>query len=146
MSIAVWKTEYLTGNLQVDQEHQQLFEIVNTLHGAILQKANYSELQSIFNHMASHTVAHFQSEESLMLAKNYPGFDRHKQAHDGLLTKVKTLLQQLDQQDLPPSVKLTEFLTEWLAHHIKGEDQKMIQFFRQQADLDQVASLTSSNA
>ena len=144
MSIAVWKTEYLTGHSQVDQEHQQLFEIVNSLHDAILQEESYSVLQKIFNHLATHTIEHFESEEALMLAKAYPGFHRHKQVHDGLLAKVNALLQQLDQQELPPSVKLTEFLTEWLAHHIKGEDQKMIQFFRQQAEFEPVVPLTSS--
>ncbi len=144
MSIAVWKAEYLTGDLQVDQEHQQLFAIVNSLHNAILEEEDYPALQKIFNHMATHTVEHFQTEERLMQAKGYPGFDRHKQAHDALLTKVEDLIQQLEEQDLPPSVKLTEFLTEWLAHHIKGEDQKMIRFFQRQAEVNHPVSLASS--
>jgi hemerythrin len=132
MTIAVWKTEYLTGSLQVDQEHQELFDIVNSLHNAILQEAPYQVVQEIFNHLAAHTIEHFHTEEKLMRARRYPGFDRHKQSHDGLVSKVTTLSQQLDNHTLSLSVKLTEFLTEWLAHHIKGEDQKMIRFFQEQ--------------
>jgi hemerythrin len=133
MAIAIWKVEYLTGDLQVDQDHQKLFAIVNALHDAILLKAEYAVLQEILQQLAAHTVAHFQTEERLMQAYAYIGFDRHKQVHDGLLAKMTSLLQQLEAQQRLPTVQLTEFLTEWLAHHIKGEDQKMIQFFQAQA-------------
>lgn len=144
MTIAVWQTEYLTGDLHVDQEHQELFEIVNSLHDAIFRAAPYSVVQGIFADLATHTVKHFQTEERLMQTSNYPGYDRHKQSHDGLVSKVKTLSQQLDNQTLPLSVKLTEFLAEWLAHHIKGEDQNMIRFFQAQIKLHHSAVVRSS--
>ncbi|MBL1178199.1 bacteriohemerythrin [Pantanalinema sp. GBBB05] len=144
MTIAVWKTEYLTGDLHVDQEHQELFEMVNSLHDAILRAAPYSVVQEIFADLASHTVKHFQTEERLMQVSNYPGCDRHKQSHDGLVSKVKTLSQQLDNQTLPLSIRLTEFLAEWLAHHIQGEDQNMIRFFREQTKLYHSAGVRSS--
>jgi hemerythrin len=134
MPIAYWQDEYCTGNQQVDQEHQQLFELVNSLHDAMLQEADHQTLKEILSQLASHTIQHFQTEEDLMKANHYPGYDLHQQIHDGLKIKVANLLQKFAEQKISISVELTEFLTEWLAHHIRGEDQKMIRFFRDKTE------------
>lgn len=130
MPIAYWQDSYCTGNSQIDEEHQQLFAIVNTLHDAVLVGADTPILQDILEHLASHTINHFQTEDNLMIAANYPGYDRHKQTHDNLTNKVVNLINKFRHQDPIITPDLTQFLAEWLAHHIKGEDQKMIQFLQ----------------
>ncbi|MEI6065040.1 MAG: hemerythrin domain-containing protein, partial [Pseudanabaena sp. ELA748] len=61
----------------------------------------------------------------------YPDYDRHKQTHDHLLSKVDNLLLKFRDRDTRViTTEITQFLVEWLAHHIKGEDQKMIQFLQ----------------
>jgi len=136
MSIAYWRDEYCTGHQQVDQEHQTLFALVNSLHDAMMQQADHATILAVLNALASHTTHHFQSEEDFMLAAGYPGYLRHKQSHDRLKGKVSHLLHQFSNQQVQISVQLTEFLTEWLGHHIKGEDQKMIRFFQTQPHLE----------
>lgn len=84
-----------------------------------------------------------------MQRHHYPGYERHKQVHDGLTTKVVNLLDRFDQHAASLTVDLTTFLSDWLVHHIRGEDQKMIQFFRQtykdsQPMLELPTSLTHS--
>jgi hemerythrin len=128
--IALWNDDYCTGNEQIDQEHQELFELVNTLHAAMLQWADRSSLKGILDHLASHTIDHFKTEELFMVIEAYPGYERHKLAHDKLTSKVVTLIHQFQQGQTELDVELTQFLAEWLGHHIKGEDQKMIQFFQ----------------
>jgi hemerythrin len=130
VTIARWQDEYLTGDARIDQEHKILFDMVNDLHAAIQTSASPTRLQAMIQTMAEHTTEHFQHEEALMQMHNYPGYDRHKQVHDNLLAKVSRLLAQFDQPDPVLSDNLTEFLTEWLAHHIRGEDQSMIEFLR----------------
>ncbi len=130
MSIAAWRDEYYTGHQLVDQEHQTLFALVNSLHDAMMQQADHATLIAILSALASHTMQHFQSEEDLMMRIDYPGYHRHKQSHDRLKAKVSHLLHQFNQQKIEISVDLTAFLMEWLGHHIKGEDQKMIRFLQ----------------
>ena len=131
--IACWQQEYNTGNSQVDGQHQQLFEIVNALHDAVVNKKNIHIIQELLEALANHTIEHFQTEEALMMAVDYPEYDRHKHTHDCLLSKVDRLLLKLrDRNTEAVTTEITQFLTEWLAHHIKGEDQKMIQFFQNQ--------------
>ncbi len=129
--IAYWQQEYVTGNSQVDGQHQQIFEIVNALHDAVITKKNVYRLQDLLECLANHTIEHFQTEESLMMAVDYPDYDRHKQTHDNLVAKVDNLLLKFrDRNTKVITTEITQFLTEWLAHHIKGEDQKMIQFLQ----------------
>jgi hemerythrin len=129
--IACWQQEYVTGNSQVDAQHQQIFEIVNALHDAVVTGKPFSVIQELFGYLANHTIEHFQTEESLMMAVDYPDYDRHKQTHDHLLSKVDSLLLKFRDRDTTViTTEITQFLVEWLAHHIKGEDQKMIQFLQ----------------
>jgi len=142
MSIACWRNEYCTKNQQIDHEHQELFQIVNRLHDAMLRREDQSVLKGILETLAIHTIEHFQTEEAMMQSHHYPGYGRHKQAHDGLKVKVALLLQKFDHSETAITVGLTSFLTEWLVHHIKGEDQKMIQFFRTPVENQAVAGMS----
>lgn len=129
MPLAHWRDEYLTGDARIDQEHQTLFTLVNQLDEAIATAAPQSDLHQILSTIAAHTVKHFQHEELLMKSLEYPGYRRHKQVHDNLLAKLTALLTRFDQPNAALADDLTAFLAEWLAHHIRGEDQSMIRFF-----------------
>lgn len=130
LTIAHWRDDYNTGDARIDQEHQALFELVNTLHDAIQHAASLPHLAALVATMADHTVEHFRHEEALMQAYGYPGYDRHKQVHNNLLAKVTALLTKLRAGEDVVGSDLTGFLTEWLAHHIRGEDQSMIRFLQ----------------
>lgn len=127
--IAYWQQEYLTGNSQVDQQHQHIFAIVNALHDAVVTGKNIAILQELLEGLTNHTIEHFQTEEALMMAVDYPDYNRHKQTHDRLLATVNSLLLQI-RDCHTVTIDITQFLTDWLAHHIKGEDQKMIKFLQ----------------
>lgn len=137
--IAYWHADYETGNLQVDREHQELFEIVNDLHVAVVTKQDFDTMHEILNRIAIHTVEHFHTEETLMLSVNYPDYERHIQTHDRLVNKLSQLLKKFRDRDAIITTDITQFLTEWLTHHIKGEDQKMIQYF-QKGNINKSAS------
>jgi hemerythrin len=132
MTMAPWRDEYCTGDVRIDHEHQVLFALVNDLEAAIAAAAPPAQLQAILTTMAAHTVEHFDHEEALMQARDYPGYRRHKQVHDNLLAKVTALLASFNQPEVVVTQALTAFLKEWLAHHIQGEDQTMIRFLRAQ--------------
>jgi hemerythrin len=66
-----------------------------------------------------------------MQSHHYPGLKRHQHVHNNLLKKVAKLIEEFEQQEECVSIKsLPEFLHEWLAHHIHGEDQNLIRFLR----------------
>ncbi len=96
---ALWQAAYLTGHPEIDREHQELFRLVNTLHAGMQKDQDRLALKHMLEDLAAHTDAHFQQEELLMKRWDYPRYERHKQSHEGLKTKVADLLQKFDGEE-----------------------------------------------
>ncbi len=130
MPLAYWRDEYRTGNSLVDDQHQKLFQIVNLLHDAMLQGHGRDVLGKTLRNLAYYTLEHFKAEEKLMRAHAYPLYEEHKGRHEELKTKVLKLIANFEESSFL-AIEVSHFLTEWLIHHIKGEDQKMIRYLRE---------------
>lgn len=135
MPIAYWRDEYRTGNAQVDEQHIMLFRIVNSLHDAMLRGEGRSVLRRTLDDLITYTLEHFAIEEKLMLEHHYPDYPEHKARHEELKAKVSVLLEKFDHENCFLTLEVSHFLTDWLIHHIKGSDQKMIKFFRHKLDV-----------
>lgn len=131
MSLAQWKPEYVTGNSKVDEQHKYLFEIINRLHTAMLEGYTKDVIKNTLEDLLKYTVEHFTMEELLMLYHRYPLYVEHKQKHTILTDKLKDLCDRFDDKNRSINLKLLQFLNQWLAHHIKGEDQKLIKFLKE---------------
>lgn len=131
MAIAQWRDEYCTGYEIIDIQHQTLFKIVNQIHAEILKNSqNQALIRTQLEAFHQQAIEHFDLEESLMLEQDYFNYEIHRQIHKALCAKVKSLLNKLDQGTEAFPHKVTSVLTDWMIHHIRGEDQQMIQFFR----------------
>lgn len=131
MSFATWKSEYVTGNSKVDEQHQQLFEIINCLHTAMLEGHAKDVIKKTLKDLLKYTVEHFTMEELLMLYHRYPNYVEHKKRHTQLTDKLKELCDKFEEKNESINLQLLLFLNEWLAHHIKGEDKKLIKFLQE---------------
>lgn len=132
MPIAAWSDEYYTGHRVIDQQHQDLFAAVNRIH-QMTEGENWDRklVQAQLEEFAQDVLEHFDFEESLMRSHQYPNYDLHRTTHQSLIHKVQKLLKTLD-MDTPTSVsEVTQVLTAWMVHHVRGEDQNMIQFLRE---------------
>lgn len=133
MQIAHWSDEYETGFPIIDQQHQQMFALVNELSQAMAEGTDQATLKQLLQELLNDTIEHFTLEEDLMKEHDYPYYDQHKQIHDRLTNKVSKVLHRLEANEDPTLVnsELSHFLHQWLVHHIQGQDRKMIQFFRE---------------
>jgi hemerythrin len=80
--------------------------------------------------LAGYTLEHFATEEGFMRAAKYEGYARHKAKHDELAAQVKELMAQYEAGALALPGTLSQFLADWLTHHIKAEDMDMINWLR----------------
>lgn len=108
-----------------------LVELINEL---ILKISNQEALEiadisSVFNKLFDYAKYHFGDEESIMIeSKLYPDFIReHAYNHKMFLQEVETLYNEfLDSKDYKKNLKdMIDFLINWLAFHILGQDKKM---------------------
>ncbi|MBE9221504.1 hemerythrin family protein [Cyanobacterium stanieri LEGE 03274] len=130
MSIAFWRDEYLTGENAIDQQHKYLFKLINQLHNAMMEGHGQDVINNTLGRLVEYTIKHFDAEEQLMIDYNYPNYIIHKEKHDSLKNDVIVLQQELLEHQQFITAKVSRFLTDWLIHHIKGEDLKMIKYIQ----------------
>ncbi|AFZ44460.1 hemerythrin-like metal-binding protein [Halothece sp. PCC 7418] len=136
----LWQLECETGFDSIDEQHQYLFDVVNRLHDAMSQGEEKNIIQEILKEMIDYTVDHFADEEKLMLQYDYPNYKEHKEAHNHLTQQLHEISEKLSNGDSFVTMELSYFLTQWLTHTIKGQDQKMICFLQEKKVLDETTT------
>jgi len=131
VSIAKWDDSFKTGYEPVDEQHTNLFAMVNTLHDAIVAGKGTDALAPALQKLAHSTIEHFAEEEKLMTSINYPGFPAHKAKHRDLTHQVEELLAKFREGKLVLSVTISTFLANWLRHHIKEDDFALIKYLKE---------------
>ena len=131
-TIAQWRPEYETGYTLIDDQHRSLFHAINALHSAILVGRGDELLERTLKILESYTTIHFETEERFMAELQYPNYADHLAKHRALRQKVEAFIAEETQApDRRLALRVSRFLTDWLIHHIKDEDQRMIDFLRQ---------------
>ena len=110
----------LTGIGVIDDQHQQIFDLIDAL-GEAAKGGSREQIGEAINHIVSHTLAHFEFEEELMEQVGYPFLKVHKRLHDHFIQRLAGYTQRFDAgEDI--AVELEQFLASWLHNHFLHED------------------------
>ncbi|MBS1797472.1 MAG: hemerythrin family protein [Acidobacteria bacterium] len=128
MPIAIWNDNYKTGHAVVDRQHQELFQMVNQLHDSIVAGKGKDVLQPTLEKLARYTIQHFGTEEALMMQTHYPLLAVHRQKHQALAQKAKEIIEGYKSGKNVLTITLSQFLADWLSHHINEDDKALIDY------------------
>jgi hemerythrin len=117
MPLVVWKDEFSIGVPMFDDEHRDLLDIINTLYDQAASGASTADLAATCDRLIAHTVSHFDHEEARF--EGYPRAEEHRRMHTKLKERVVAFRRNLTSGG---AVDGTKLITDWLAHHITGED------------------------
>lgn len=122
-TLVTWQDSYALGLEEIDDQHKMLFDIMNRLWSAILQKAEGQVIAGILEDLERYTVLHFTEEETFMRSIAYPDFDAHIAYHRKF---VRHLLEEkaAAHAGQQVSLELIHFLRDWLVNHILVEDKR----------------------
>jgi len=135
MAFIEWSDANRVGVTDVDEQHKQLFGILNQLHAAVAEGKEQSELHEIVERLIEYTVYHFRTEEDLFLEHGYPGYDEQKSEHDSLTATALEFQGKLLDGSATLSFELLDFLHDWLMDHTMGLDKEMGTFFNERGIL-----------
>lgn len=122
MALLTWSDKLSVGVRKFDEEHKQLVRLVNQLHEAMKSGQGKQVMSGILQSLVSYTRNHFAAEERLLQAHNYPDYAQHKKEHNLLTLSVLDLQKQYQEGTIFLSQKVMDFLKDWLASHIQGQD------------------------
>jgi hemerythrin-like metal-binding protein len=120
-----WTPALEVGHPKVDEQHKSLVMAVNDLHDAMKHGKGKDELGRVLHFLADYTATHFKTEEELMQRHRYPAYVAHKALHEDLLRQVGDLVTRFDAGQGVMTIKVMDFLNDWLVTHIQCEDAKM---------------------
>lgn len=124
MSFITWTdASYGTGVDIADKQHQELFGLINNLHGAVAG-GNRSDVGSKLDALIDYVVMHFQTEEKFMQEKNYPGYADHKVEHEKLVGTCADLQTKFHAGEAEITMDTLQFVKDWLDSHIPNIDRK----------------------
>lgn len=116
----------LTGIPQIDEEHSQLFQMINEAHSLLENHtaASAATAKNLISALRKYAEKHFETEESYMAEINDPELLRQKKEHSAFAQKVNGIdLEHLDENKSPEVLSdLLLYLSRWLYHHILGSD------------------------
>lgn len=121
--------DYLTGITLIDDEHRELFRIVdkaNHLAKSYDTVSDYDKIMEILGELTEYTKEHFNDEEEYMESIHYDGLEAQKRAHAAFIDKLDNIsFDKLDQNPQESLNELLEFLLGWLINHILYTDKKI---------------------
>lgn len=113
-----WSAEYSVGNVDIDEQHKMLFQIINEF----FHKDSKAAAIAVFQDVTSYIDLHFEAEESLLRQINFPETADHIKKHDELRDKFQLIQDKLDNYDADVHHKIAMFLSNWVTQHILKSD------------------------
>ena len=125
MPYIAWSERFSVGNPVIDQQHQELFSLINQAYVAVGGDPlnEYESLWSILSALLEYTRFHFAEEERMLELAAYPKLAAHKELHKDLLKKTEAMLTALENGEAGIDAEsLCQFLKDWIERHVLTVD------------------------
>ncbi|MEO5336986.1 MAG: bacteriohemerythrin [Magnetospirillum sp. WYHS-4] len=126
-----WSEAFSLGIRVLDNDHRQLFDIINSLHDAVHRQADQKMVGAILDALVSYAESHFEREEGYQERCGYPRRIEHGIEHKRFTGVVYGLKRQYERT--PETVvgrDVLAFLKAWLEKHILVEDMAFVPYLR----------------
>jgi hemerythrin len=131
---AMWKESYRLGVETLDNQHRQLFTMVDHLllvigRGADDKREDYKkECADAVNFLYDYTVNHFRFEEGYQASIGYQDIEAHKLQHKRFIITVDNFAKRMlpTEYDTQVVKAFSGSLVAWLNYHVAEVDQKIV--------------------
>ena len=127
-----WRDSFVTGIQEIDDQHKELFQIINKLFDACSQGKGKDEVKNVIDFLSDYVVRHFATEESLQQQYNYPEYDAHKKLHEDFINEFSDIKKEFEAQGATPMfvMQVNRRVVDWLIMHIGRVDKELGKFLK----------------
>jgi hemerythrin len=122
MALFTWNDSYSVKVALCDQQHKNLFDIINRLADAMRMGKGDEIVSKTVGELLQYSRTHFTQEEALLKRANYPQLAPHQEQHKKFVADVEGLLQQTREGRAANSIQVLNLLRDWLVNHIQRTD------------------------
>lgn len=127
----VWRDQMSVSNHLIDMDHRLLICKINMVELSLQAPGEgLANVRLALDQLEDYTEQHFEREERLQVAINYPSWGDHKKLHHSLVERLQEIKAQVLQDEDPSrmaaeSSRITDLLRDWLLVHVLQEDMKL---------------------
>ncbi|GAB5605017.1 bacteriohemerythrin [Sideroxyarcus sp. TK5] len=122
-----WDDSLSVGIDVIDEHHRYLFDLINDLYQVVIRKRGAREVARLIKSLDAYAKIHFRSEEQMMNHYAFAGIDRQLHQHHAFEEKIAEFYEELHANQLVAQFDVLTYLRDWLIHHIRVEDAKLIE-------------------
>jgi hemerythrin len=125
MALIKWRKEFETGVPDVDHEHRELVNLINNLHGEIVNGSDRARIAEFLGEVFAKIAAHFALEESIMRKHHYDEYEVHKAEHEALLDEIRDIMDDAESVGGNCEAELSKTVRDWFVNHFKSKDARL---------------------
>ena len=125
-----WNTRHDSGIGIIDEQHQELFQMVDHLRQLVQEGAAKHHVEQHLQELLACTERHFATEEEFMQRFAYPDFRQHVLEHESMLASLRELQASFMETQQSMVLMVPTFMEGWLKHHISDGDCGFISFLK----------------
>lgn len=129
-----WKAEWESGNPVIDEEHQELIKLGNSLIYMSLSDTGYEQILKQLDAVLNHVVNHFASEEKILSSIGYPDYEKHARIHEGLVCKAMELKEAYQKGELKASSFFSFIVDDIIIGHMLHSDREYFPYTKNARD------------
>ena len=131
MKKIIWKEEFSVGVEVLDQQHQQIIKIINSLADKPRFFLRFQDVSSALTELNAYVSEHFLLEERLLKENGYQDLLSHSDKHIAYSERITELCRASLHRRSEVPQELLDFLTDWWRNHILQEDMQYKAFFEE---------------
>ena len=131
MALIQWNDTFSVKIIEIDGQHKKLIKLINDLQDAMRAGKGKDIVGPILNELVRYTREHFSVEEKYFERFNYPETAAHMDEHARFVRQVGSFKADFDSGKIGLTIKLMDFLSDWLQNHILNTDKKYSAFFNE---------------
>ena len=131
MRYVSWNPALETGLPEIDQQHMELYALVNDLNAAALVGTGPQQLERMLHRILRYASVHFATEEALMADSSYTDSVAHAAIHAAFAEQVQCLAQEYAEGHGKSVLGLAVFMQDWLESHIQAVDRPLVDHLRE---------------
>lgn len=117
----VWHDDFGVGNTSIDEQHRELFELVNQMWHS--RKESDKKKKELFKKIIKTLHEHCEEEEGILERNGCPSLEEHRHEHRKLVKQIREVLDSCNRDSKKTWYNMMAFLMhELLSRHLVGTD------------------------
>ncbi|MEG4070867.1 hemerythrin family protein [Microcoleus sp. Pol11C2] len=127
MPLVIENDSLSIGIPEIDRQHKQLIDPLNTLVDALFANRGKEKIKDIVDFLDLYVAQHFGFEETCMQRYNCPVSSNNAAAHTKFIKTLSEVKQELQTtgSSLSLAIKVNEQLLDWFVNHIKKVEREL---------------------